>query len=92
MWSSMIMATSEFIKFRRDLEREYRQEIATGHVAGFTFFSFKQETGERLLLIPPGAVVLFERLPRWREHLRPHNGSPNLKGSEPVSLCWGRDG
>jgi len=92
MWHSITMATSEFIKFRRDLEREYRQEIATGHVAGYTFFSCKQEAGDHFLLIPPGAAVLFERLPRWQERLKPSNGKPDLKGFKPVSLCWGGDG
>ena len=50
MWYSMIMVASEFIEFRRDLEREYLQEIAGGYVAGFTFFSCKQETRDYFFL------------------------------------------
>ena len=62
-WRSVIMTAREFSEFRRDLERGYREEIAAGKAAGYTFFSCKQE--DLLLLhIPPGAVVLFERA-KW---------------------------
>jgi len=85
-WRRMIMATSEFHEFRRDLEREYRREIAAGKVAGYTLFAHKREAGDHLLLIPPGAVVLFERLPNWQRRLRQYNGTPDLKGFEPVPV------
>src|SRR5258708_38657051 len=35
-WGSMIMVTSEFSEFWRDLQREYRREIAAGKAAGYT--------------------------------------------------------
>jgi hypothetical protein len=62
-WRSMIIATSELIGFRQDLEGEYRGEIAAGKVAGYTLFPRKREAGDHILFIPPGAVVLFERMP-----------------------------
>jgi hypothetical protein len=86
-WRSMIMATSEFVEFRRDLERKYRREIAAGKVAGYTLFARKREAGDYILLIPPGAVVLFERLPSWQRRLRAYNGTPDLKDFEPVPVC-----
>jgi len=85
-WRSMIMATSELSEFRRDLEREYRREIAAGRVAGYTLFARKREAGDHLLLIPPGTVVLFERLPSWQRRLRQHYGTPDLRGFEPVPV------
>jgi hypothetical protein len=83
------MATLEFVEFRRDLEREYRREIAAGKVAGYTLFARKREAGDHILYIPPGAVVLFERMPTWQRRLRAYNGTPDLKGFEPipVSVC-----
>jgi len=93
LWCSMIMTAREFSEFRRDLEREYREEIAAGKAAGYTFFSCKQEKDDLLLLhIPPGAVVLFERMPDWLGRLKPYKGNPDLKGFKPVSVCWGGDG
>jgi hypothetical protein len=85
-WRSVIMATSEFDEFRRDLAREYRQEIAAGKVAGYTLFASKREAGDHILFIPPGAVVLFERIPRWQGRLRSYNGMPDLKGFKPVPV------
>jgi hypothetical protein len=85
-WRCMIMATSEFHEFRRDLEREYRREIAAGKVAGYTLFARKREASDHLLLIPPGAVVLFERLPSWQRQLRQYNGTPDLKGFEAIPV------
>ena len=87
LWRSMIMSTSEFVEFRRDLERKYRREIAAGKMAGYTLFARKREAGDHILLIPPGAVVLFERMPSWQHHLRAYSGTPELKDFEPVSVC-----
>lgn len=86
-WCSMIMATSEFSGFQRDLKSEYRREIAAGKVAGYTLFTRKREAGDHILFIPPGAVVLFERMPHWQRRLREYNGTPRLKGFEPVPVC-----
>lgn len=82
-WRSMIVATSEFREFRRDLEREYRR---AGKLAGYTLFARNREAGDYILFIPPAAVVLFERLPTWQRRLRQHNGTPDLKGFEPVPV------
>jgi hypothetical protein len=89
-WRSMVMAISEFSEFQRELAREYRQEIAAGKLAGYTLFARKREAGNHFLFIPPGAVVLFERMPRWATRLRPFNGTPDLKDFEPVPMH--RDG
>ena len=85
-WRSMMMPASEFVGFQRDLKREYRQEIADGKIAGYTLFTRRSEAGDYLLFIPPGAVVLFERMPRWQPRLKEYNGAPNLKGFEPVPV------
>ena len=85
-WQSMIMAPSEFFEFRRNLKSEYLEEIAAGRLAGYTLFARKRDAGDQLLLVPPGAVVLFERLPRWRKRLRPYKGMLDLKGFEAVPM------
>ena len=85
-WCSMTTATSEFDEFRRGVVREYRQEIAAGKVAGYTLFVSRREAGDHILLIPPAAVVLFERMPSWQLRLRPYNGTPDLKGFDPVPV------
>ena len=89
-WHSIIMATSEFGEFRRDLERKYRREIAARKVAGYTLFARSREGGDHILFIPPAAVVVFERMPIWQRRLRPYNGTPNLKDFEPVPVLRGR--
>jgi len=86
LWRSMIIAASEFAEFRRDLERKYRREIAAGKVAGYTLFARKREAGDYILLVPPGAVVLFERMPTWQRGLRAYSGTPDLKGFDPISV------
>ena len=86
-WQTMIVAPSEFIEFRGDLKSEYLKEIAAGRLAGYTLFARKRGAGDQLLVVPPGAVVLFERLPRWRKRLRPYKGTPDLKGFEAVPMC-----
>ena len=53
----MIMVTSEFSEFLRDLQREYRGEIAAGKAAGYTLFA-----GDHILFIPPRSSGAFRAL------------------------------
>jgi hypothetical protein len=85
-WHTLVMAASEFIEFRRDLECKYRREIATGRVAGYALFARKRMAGDHFLFVPPGAVVLFERMPRWQQRLRPYEGTPDLRGFVAVPM------
>ena len=59
---------------RRHLERKYRRETADGRVAGYTLFTHKRALGGHFLFVPPGAVVLFERMPNWQGRVRPYEG------------------
>lgn len=85
-WHSMIMADSELIKLRRDLAREYRDEIAAGRLAGYTVFSRKRDGGDHTLFVPPAAIALFERMPSWKKRLTPYEGTPDLSRSEAVPV------
>jgi len=76
------MADAELGRFRRELLHQYREEIDSGRTAGYTLFACKNNAGDYTLFVPPGAVVLFERMPNWQRRLRPYSGIPNLSGSE----------
>ncbi len=88
IWHRVIMAEPEVAKFRHDLKRVYRKEIAAGRIAGYTLFARKEGPGDYVLYIPPGAVVLFDRMPDWRARLQPYSGTPDLRGFDviPVGL------
>ena len=85
-WHSITVTDSELIEIRKDLKRKYRREIADGRVAGYTLFACEPGAGDLILFIPPGAVMLFERMPRWKPRLRPYEGAPDLKGSMAVPV------
>ena len=85
-WHSVAMAEPQLIKLRQDLKREFRHEIADGRAAGYTLFAQQKRAGECILFIPPGAVVLFDRMPSWKRRLRRYAGAPDLKGSVALPL------
>ncbi len=86
IWRTVIMTEQEVAKFRHDLKRVYRREIAAGRVAGYTLFARKEGPGDYVLYVPPGAVVLFDRMPDWKERLQPYNGTPDLRGFEVIPV------
>jgi hypothetical protein len=77
-WHTMMMADLELTRFIQDFEREYQREIAAGRTAGYTLYARKRDAGDHLVFVPPGALTLFERLPRWKPRLRRHEGMPDL--------------
>jgi hypothetical protein len=85
-WHTVIMAEREFIEFMKDLNREYRREIAAGLVTGYTLFARRRDAGDHQLFIPPAAMALFERMPSWKRRLRPYRGTPELKRFTPVPM------
>ena len=85
-WYSLVMADAELGRFRRELLHQYREEIDSGRTAGFTLFASKNNPGDHTLFVPPGAVVLFERMPNWQRRLRPYSDIPNLSGSEALPV------
>ena len=89
-WHTLIMAASEFVEFRRDLECKYRREIAAGRVAGYTLFARKLEAGDHFLFVPPGAVVLFERMPSWQGASDPMRARLTSRVSRPCRCAEGR--
>lgn len=83
----VVVVERDFAKLRDDLRREYQTEIATGRVAGYVLYARKEDGNSYLLLIPPGAVVLFERMPDWKARLQSFSGRPNLKGVEVIPVA-----
>jgi hypothetical protein len=88
IWHTLIMVEREVAKFRHDVKRVYRKEIAAGRVAGYTLFARKESPEGYTLFVPPGAVVLFDLLPGWKGRLLPYKGTPDLRGFDviPVGL------
>ena len=84
-WYTLTLSERQFAKLRRDLKQAYQGEIAAGRVAGYVLFA-RKVSADFLLFIPPGAVVLFERTPRWAERLQPYRGTPALKGVEVIPV------
>lgn len=85
IWHTVNIAEREVAKFRHDLKRVFRKEIAIGHVAGYTLFARKEAEGYTFY-VPPGAIVLFDRLLGWKGRLVAYRGTPDLRGFNVIPL------
>jgi hypothetical protein len=85
-WHSMIMADHELFEFVQDFGREYRHELAAGQAAGYTLYARRRDAGDHVLLVPPEALHVFERIPSWKPRLRQCEAAPDLAGFKAVPV------
>jgi hypothetical protein len=85
-WHSLMMADHELFEFVQDFEREYRQELDAGQGAGYTLYARRGDAGDHVLVVPPEALHVFERIASWKPRLRRCEAAPDLAGFKAVPV------
>jgi hypothetical protein len=88
-WHMIVMrgyqTDEEFKALLEYFRREYQREIADRQQAsGYTLYRRKLADGDSIVLIPPEALHLVERMPKWKSS--PCESTPDLAGFKAVPV------